>query len=175
MTQQQSSEFFDGLVTMDMTQIPFQTGYFDTVFCLYDSVNYLLDMSSLDQYFSETSRVLQVKGLLIFDIVTEVNSLSYFHETLDYEEFTQGDLVRESFYDENNSMQYTKFIYYRHQEANRYLKLEEEHKQRIWTQDEIKQSLTRSGYEILAQYDGFGFESPTKETERIHWVLRKMG
>lgn len=173
MTDQMKPEFFQHRLCLDMTAIPFQDGYFDTLFALYDSVNYLTEWDELESFFESSARVLSRDGLLVFDTVTELNSVKYFEDALDFEEYTEGDLVREAWYDHENQLQFTRFIYYK-EDNGVFHKTEEEHIQKIWHEGEVRELAESLGFEVLARYDGFSHDDMSSDSERIHWVLKKL-
>lgn len=61
----------------DMRRLPF-TRHFDLITCLFDSLNFVVDESALQDTFHEFARVLQPGGLLYFDVVTERMVLKHF-------------------------------------------------------------------------------------------------
>lgn len=173
MVAQQDAKLFDERLCLDMANIPLAKDSFDTLFCLYDSFNYLCLPEEKQGFFESAFKVLSPGGLLVFDSVTEHNCLEYFADSLDYEEWTEGDLVREAWYDEENCLQHTRFIFYTTQDQVSWMKSTESHLQKIWNIDQIKESVQSVGFEIEAIYDGFTHEDIHDKTERMHWVLRK--
>ena len=58
----------------------------EVVICLYDSMNYLLDLSDLDTTLQQVYGVLTTGGTFIFDVCTEQNSVVHFDGIIDVEE-----------------------------------------------------------------------------------------
>ena len=55
---------------------------------------------------------------------------------------------------------------------NRYDKFSEEHYQRAYTVEEIKEALNLAGLEFVTVYDAFTRNEPNSESERIYVVAR---
>ena len=56
---------------------------------------------------------------------------------------------------------------------NRYDKFSEEHYQRAYTVEEIKEALNLAGLEFVTVYDAFTRNEPNSESERIYVVARE--
>ena len=70
----------------DLRALPFQSRI-DYVTCLFDSVNFLLDMDDVRRMFAEVHGILKDTGLFYFDIVTERMVTQHF----DNQEWTEQD------------------------------------------------------------------------------------
>ena len=82
MVQVASRKYYDRgnmplFIAADMTALPFQA-QFDSVICMYDSINYLCEPSDFRKAASEISSVLKPGGLFIFDVCTVKNSETFF-------------------------------------------------------------------------------------------------
>ena len=143
---------------------------FNVVVCLYDSINYLIDFNIWEQLFDRVSNVLSEKGLFVFDICTEKNSVKYFnnysekHGGIDYE------YLRESSYDRKMHIHENKFTISFGKESNEYVEI---HRQKIFYLKEILEFIRSTNFLLLGYFDGFSFKRASEESLRIHFVLRK--
>lgn len=159
------------LFTADMTQFYVKKPV-ETVLCLYDSINYLMELAHLRRFFDSAEQVLVKDGLLIFDICTEHNSLEFFFNYYDHEKTETFSYDRWSHYDRKNRIQFTEFkIRFKSDPAVYH----EVHRQRIYSIREILEAIEPSGFDLLAAYHMFSTQPASPRSNRIHFVLRKKG
>jgi SAM-dependent methyltransferase len=140
---------------------------FDAALLLYDGLNYLLEPERIAALLDRVASSLQPGGLFIFDQSTPANSLNnadYFADQGEVDEFAY---VRRSRYDAEARLHITEFDLTVEGET-----YHEQHVQRAYTLDEIRDVVASSPFELEGCFDGFSFEVATGEAERIHWVLR---
>ncbi|MFQ6618646.1 MAG: class I SAM-dependent methyltransferase, partial [Fidelibacterota bacterium] len=143
---------------------------FHVIINLYDSIQYILTCSSMETHFNSIRDALSDGGIYIFDIVTEQGALKNFKNY--YESAVQPNFryVRKSRYDIRKRMQINDFkIWLR--EGGKIRKYREIHRQKIYNQEELSQIIDRSKLKVINIFDGFTFNSPGKNAERIHFVL----
>ncbi len=143
---------------------------FNVVVCLYDSINYLPDFSIWRKLFDSVSNILSEKGLFVFDICTEKNSVKYFnnysekHGGIDYE------YLRESSYDRKKHIHENKFAINFKKELNEYV---ETHRQKIFYLKEIIKFFQLTNFQLLGYFDDFSFKKGSEESLRVNFVLQK--
>ncbi len=142
----------------------------DVLLCLYDSVNYLMDLASINQFFCSAAATLAPQGLLIFDICTERNSIEFFSNYYDHEKQPLFSYFRWSHYARKSRIQYTEFKIKFKSDPMLYWEI---HQQKIYPVDPILQVIQASPLRLLEQYDGFTFQRPGAKTNRIHLVLAR--
>jgi len=147
-----------------------QIGPVDAAVCLYDSFNYLLQPGDVDTALAEVWRVLADGGLFIFDVCTEENSLRHFSDMRDAEEGPGFVYSRHSYYDREQRLQFNAFDI-RYDEGPVHVR--ETHRQRIYRCDELVERIGRSGFDLLACYDGFSLRKGSEKANRVHFVLRR--
>ncbi len=154
--------------------LPFQPA-FDMVVFLYDGINYLPHLDAYSAFFSEAYRLLLPGGIVLFDITTEYNSLKYFYDIIDHERVGEHEYVRESWYDKKNHIQYNDFSIFISQDTHKdsYRKYRECHKQHIFTTEEIQSIIDPALFSTLGIWDDFSFRRWKKNSERIHFCLKK--
>lgn len=140
----------------------------DVVLLLYDSVNYLLEEDAIAALLKCTHEALEPGGVFIFDQSTVSNSLEnerYFEDEREVQGFY---FRRRSSYDPESCLHTTSFVieYGGHQ-------FREEHVQRAYSQETVRELLADEGFSIEQAYDGFTEDVARPDSERVQWVVRK--
>lgn len=150
---------------LDLSDLP----RFEAALCLYDSINYLMTIEDVALALREVHRILLPNGIFVFDVCTETNSLRYFRRLTDRDSGDGFTYVRESFY--RNGVQFNRFdIRFNQTDES----VEEEHRQRIYALSDLLTALDQSPFSLEGTYDGFGFRGPDRNSDRVHFVLRKV-
>ena len=140
----------------------------DVVLLVYDGLNYLLDPSDVRRLMERAHAALAPGGLFVFDQSTPANSENneeYFQDEGEAEGFVY---TRTSRYDRATRLHTTVFDIDIEGTA-----FHEEHVQRAYEMEEIT-LLIPEGFTIAGAYDGFDEKPATADSERVHWVLRKV-
>lgn len=158
-------------VQQDMCQLELNSTY-DGVLCCCDGINYIVETEALITLFKGVYRYLSPGGIFVFDISTSyklkqilgnntfgenLNDLCYLWEN-DFDEQTQ-----------NIDMNLTFFI----QEGRHFRKFEELHRQRAYEVEDLKEILQGTGFNRIQCFDGFSWQEPAEESERVFFVCRK--
>ena len=145
---------------------------FDLITCFYDSLNYLRNARELKAAFRSTYRHLNNGGWFIFDMNTPA-ALRIVWGGQIYAD-ARDDLAwvwKNTFYEKTMSATcYTTFFVKREKLWERF---DEEHVEKAYDNDTIKQLLRNAGFQIKGFYRCFSFEKPKKGTYRICGVVRK--
>jgi SAM-dependent methyltransferase len=163
-----------GYLVADIRSLPVKAA-FDMVIFLYDGINYLPDIDQYGALFREVHRVLNTDGLFLFDITTEYNSLRYFRDYFESDEYGDGSYLRHSHYDPGTRTQYNDFVISRGNAGapGRIEKLKERHVQKVFPADTVAGRVPPSLFEVLGMWDGFTRRRFTPSSERVHFLLRK--
>ncbi len=145
---------------------------FDTILCIYDSVNYLISKEDLALAIKMMGDCLQPRGLLIFDVTTVTNSLTNFDHTQEIEETTDFLYWRRSKYLRREKLQINDFTIFL-KDGNVYRRFHEKHQQRIYTFQTVKAAIKNAGLEPIGRFHDFTFDPPEKHSLRIHYVAQK--
>ena len=167
------SDFSFPRLACDGTQIPFADASFDLVLMCYDAVNYL-EPKQLRNLFSEVFRVLSSKGVFLFDVTTEENSMNWFEDYCDAFE-SQGEmLVRRSAYDREKRIQHNYIdLFSPLPGSSQYQRFSEHHQQYIYGIPTLCEWVEECGLVLLDLLDGNSLRDATPKSERIHFVLRR--
>ena len=141
---------------------------FDHAVCLYDSLNYILDPDLLKQAFANIRRSLRDDGIFIFDVNTV--------HALEAELFTQesppdAEVVYRwrSRYDARVRISTIRMSFRVRDTGERF---EITHRQRAYTDAELRASLASAGFGEIVAYDGYRVSAPGPQSDRVFYVAR---
>ena len=139
---------------------------FDHAVCLYDSLNYVLDPDDLKRAFANTRHALRPGGLLIFDVNT-VRALEEELFTQDNRPGTDVEYHWVSRYDRKTRISRVQMEFH-------ILSTDEEfsiiHRQRAYTDAEIRSYLAHAGFAPVAVYDAYRVTPPNPDSDRVFYV-----
>ena len=151
-------------------------GTVDCIISLCDSINYITQKSDLLKVFKLVNNYLDPEGLFIFDL----NTIYKFKNILGQNSFSQTDETSaytwENYFDETDNINeyYTNF-FIKDENTGLYERFEEEHYERGYTVDEIKEVIDKSGLEFVAVFDELTLVPPKNDSERIFFIAREKG
>jgi SAM-dependent methyltransferase len=158
------------LVCQDITELNLNKK-FDLITCCLDSTNYILDEVDVKKYFKCVFNHLNNNGIFIFDInsyykLTHIlgnNIYNYDDENVTYiwENHLEDEIV---------DMYLTFFV----KENELYRRFDEQHSEKAYKTDEIKDFLCESGFEIIRIMDNYENSDIVSTTERIAYVVKKI-
>ncbi|MBK7496454.1 MAG: Trans-aconitate 2-methyltransferase [bacterium] len=148
---------------------------FDHVCCLYDSLNYLTRPADVISCFQAVAAHLEPGGAFIFDVATECNILENFTNITYAENFDDFAYIWENEYNIRTKICRSDFFFFsREPDGEAFRRSHETHFQRIYTTREILRWLKDTGFEHLGSFDGFTLNPPSPQSERIHFVARRL-
>jgi len=159
-------------VLCDGTVLPFSEN-FDFCLMIYDTFNHLTKEEEVEKCFTEVHRVLKSGGCFLFDVTTEFNSTTYFHDTIDFEENKDISVIRESWYNEKKRIQNNLFTYFIKNDDGKYIRAIESHMQKIYSLKTILKLINASPLTLEASFDDITLNPPVNNSERIHFLLKK--
>ncbi|MCH8962650.1 MAG: class I SAM-dependent methyltransferase [Bacteroidetes bacterium] len=142
----------------------------EAVVLLYDGLNYLLETDRVKALLRCAYAALKPDGLFLLDQSTPANSINnadFFEDEGGAQNFTYK---RRSQYDEAARLHTTTFLLTvggKH--------FHEQHVQRAYNLGEIRALVQATSFDEVAAYDDFSTAQATEASERIHWVLRRVG
>lgn len=148
-------------------------GTVGSICCCLDSINYLTEDSALDTVFRLCNNYLEPGGLLLFDI----NSEYKFSHVLADNIFTfdSGDIFYtwENYYmKEEKLCDFYLTFFVKH--GSLYERFDETHTERCYSENEIREALTRNGFAVKKVLDGFTNHPAHKESERLFFVCENV-
>jgi SAM-dependent methyltransferase len=138
------------LFLSDMTA-PLPQKDYDLIFCLFDSINYLLESKQISLLLDNVHTALKPGGIFIFDISTLLNSLENFNGITNFTRFKDGYLIHNANYEVLSNKQFSHFTLFRKSGEN-YQKLEERHVQRVYRTPELIELIRESPLDLQAVF-----------------------
>ncbi len=160
-------------LNQDMTEFEL-FGTVDSILCLCDSMNYLLEEKQVLKTLKLCDNYLNPKGLLIFDINTEYKFKELLGTNTYGGNFDDFSYIWENYYDEEKQMHEYNTTFFIKDEDGLYEKSEEVHYEKSYTIETMKKLIEQSGLELLGVFDENLFEEPKETSERIYFVCREV-
>ena len=147
-------------------------GTVDAAVCTLDSINHIEDKSSVNEMFKKVSLFMNRGGVFMFD----VNSLYKHRDVLGNNTFIYETdnvyCVWQNFYEESDSSVDFELDFFERDE-DVYIRNFESFTEFYYSDEELTEMLEDSGFEILKRCNGWSFDEPDDETERIIYIARK--
>ncbi len=141
---------------------------FDHAVCLYDSLNYILDPDKLKQAFANIRRALKDDAVFIFDVNTV--------HALEAELFTQrshpGAEISYRWKSRYSRATRTSTIRMDFQVAATGEAFSITHRQRAYTDAELRSYLFHGGFGDIASYDAYRIIAPGPHSDRVFYLAR---
>jgi ubiquinone/menaquinone biosynthesis C-methylase UbiE len=158
----------------DMRSLPFEER-FDLVTCWFDSLNYLLELEDLTKTFAGVCRALKKTRLFIFDMNTIYGLAVEWQRHHCYVQQDTPELFeihRPSYDLEKNMaiMKITGFV----KEGDGWTRMDEVHKERGYTLEDIRQCSKEAGLQELACWGNLQeMSEPKPDSGRVWFVMQK--
>ena len=150
-------------------------GTVKAVISVCDSVNYITKKEELRKVFQLVNNYLDPEGVFIFDFNTEYKYRELIGETVIAEDREDVSFIWFNEYDEDSHLNDIDLKVFVQEEGDIYRKFQEEHIQRGYTLDEIKQLLEESGLIFLEAYEEYTMQAPQPDSGRIVVVAQEHG
>lgn len=150
-------------------------GTVKAVISVCDSVNYITKKEELRKVFQLVNNYLDPEGVFIFDFNTEYKYRELIGETVIAEDREDVGFIWFNEYDEDSHLNDIDLKVFVQEEGDIYRKFQEEHIQRGYTLDEIKQLLEESGLIFLEAYEEYTMQAPQPDSGRIVVVAQEHG
>lgn len=150
-------------------------GTVKAVISVCDSVNYITKKEELRKVFQLVNNYLDPEGVFIFDFNTEYKYRELIGETVIAEDREDVSFIWFNEYDEESHLNDIDLKVFVQEEGDIYQKFQEEHIQRGYTLDEIKQLLEESGLIFLETYEEYTMQAPQPDSGRIVVVAQEHG
>jgi ubiquinone/menaquinone biosynthesis C-methylase UbiE len=155
-------------VCADMISLPFKAK-FNFIYSTFDSINYLLKESELQQYFNEVSKILSQNGVFTFDATLEKNSLKNLKRLNRKEKFQNILYIQKSFYDVDKQIHINKFKV----KLDNGEIFEEVHLQKIYNFELYFELIKNAGLKVVECFNTFTFDNANRDSERIQFILKR--
>ncbi len=145
---------------------------FDAVICSYDSINYLTELSELNDFLVRVRDSLKPGGFFVFDICTEYNSLRHFASNHFHYENAEYLVRREAHFVKNERIQENRFWISFNDEPD--VVFHEYHRQKVYSISEIEKAIKDSGMLMKQKYGDFSRKQPNRRTLRVHFICKRL-
>lgn len=168
----------DGILYLCQDMREFELyGTVAAIFCVCDSMNYMLTKEDLLKVFYLASNYLDPGGLLIFDMDTSYAYEEVLGDNTVAVNREEGSFIWENtFYPEEmvNEVNLTIFIPEAQQGGQvRYRKQEETHIRKAYSIDTVKRLIEEAGLDWVAAYDELSEEEPQPDSERVYIIAKE--
>jgi SAM-dependent methyltransferase len=142
---------------------------FDACVCLFDSLNYLLELDGLTAAFASVGRHLEPSGSFIFDL-NAIRALEQgmFDQQGHGTDESVAYVWRSHYYPDVRRCRIDMRFYVQEPTGTR--EFTETHWQRGYTIAEVTGALTEAGFHPMAVFDAFTFQPPTARSDRLYFV-----
>lgn len=152
-------------------------GTVGAVTCCLDSVNYLCEDGDLDECLACVHNYLDPDGLFLFDVNTPHKfEHTYGDNVYVYEEEECGAdafCIWQNCYDADSRIcDFSLTVFEREENGGKYTRRDENQSERCYTEGEIRDALTRNGFEFVGFYSNFDFTPAASDDERWYFVAR---
>ena len=158
-------------LNQDMTKMNLM-GKYDSVLCMCDGVNYILDKEDLENYFKQVYKYLEHSGVFIFDISSYYKIRNILGNNTFHEEKNNKHYIWNNNFDEISEIVEMNLIFFVPQ-GSLYRKFEEQHVQKAYRCENITELLKKAGFEEIKIFEGFSFNKADENSERIFFAARK--
>ena len=147
---------------------------FDLVLSLFDSLNYITDAETLRRAIINVGKHTHTGGLFIFDVNTIYALSNHFFDQANMSESANPKYIWTSKFDHSTRICTVNMIFEIKDEHGRPVQFKEVHVQKGYTLEELGQMLTDAGFETLNIYNAYKFRKPTRRSDRVFFVARKV-
>lgn len=139
-----------------------------------DCINYITDVEEVVEVFSLVNNYLDPKGIFIFDFNTK-HKYEQIGERVIAENQDNASFIWENFYYPEECINEYDVTFFLKEENDLYRKVVEEHFQRAYTLEEIKECLAKSGLVFVEAFDDYSNAPASEKSERICVIARECG
>ena len=164
----------DGILYLCQDMREFELyGTVKAVFCVCDSINYMLSSQDLSKVFRHVGNYLDPGGLFIFDMDTAYLYEEILGDNTNIMKHEAGDFIWENTYYPEEMINEVELTLFLKQENSLYRKHKETHVRRTYDVDTIKRLLDSTGLDMICAYHELTDEEPRSDSERIYIVARE--
>ena len=156
-------------VYQDMTELELP-GKVDAAISVCDCMNYLLEEEDLLETFRRVRKYLKPEGVFFFDMNSRYKYEHLLAQNTFAEDREDASFIWDNFYDEEERInEYQISLFLRNPEGT-YDKFEEDHFQKAYEIEEVRDLLYRAGFEKVCALDAESLEEPAEESQRIGYI-----
>lgn len=158
----------------DMMNLEIQERY-NTILCLCDGVNYILDIEDLQAFFRNVFDQLKEDGVFIFDISTYYKLGKILGGNTYGEDLGDLTYLWENYFCEKDETVEMDLTFFQLNRAGLYEKHKEFHVQKAYRHQAMLSLLKEIGFSTVESYHELSFDQPKEDSHRIFFICRKPG
>jgi ubiquinone/menaquinone biosynthesis C-methylase UbiE len=159
-------------VKQNMTELVLNKS-FDTVLCMCDGVNYIVEEEALFKYFKTIHNVINAEGVFIFDISSRYKLSNILGDNTLFQEKDDFCYIWEnSYYKEKELLEMRLNFFIPKQDM--YKRVEEYHIQRAYSEEFLIKLLAEAGFKNIRSFDDMKLKKPNSKSERIFFSAQKL-
>jgi SAM-dependent methyltransferase len=158
------------LVQANAIELPF-VNRFNLILSMFDSLNYILKLEDLIEAFSSIKEALKVDGYFIFDLNTPYGLRCVSGRDVREDDKNLMSIWRNA-YDKDDKILTLHLTLFIKKDAN-WQRIDEIHKERGYTEDEIKYGLKTLDFEVIDTFKCFEHSRADRYTKRILYIAKK--
>ena len=143
------------------------------VFCVCDSINYMLTQEDLGKVFRLVCNYLDSGGLFVFDMDTRYLYEEVLGDSVDFINHEAGSILWENTFYPEEIINEVNLTIFHHQGDNLYRKHQETHVRRAYEVDTIRRLLDEAGLDMTGAYHELTDKEPEPDSERIYISANK--
>ena len=147
-------------------------GTVGAVVCCLDSLNYLVNDGDLGTTFATVHNYLDPDGLFIFDMNTPYKFENIYSDNAYVLEDDGVYCGWQNFYDPETKICDFYLSLFEEREDGSYARSDEHQRERCYTDDEIRQTLTKNGFEICGVFADYEFSNLKDDDHRWFFVAK---
>lgn len=144
---------------------------FDAILSICDSINYIKDKEDLLLTFKNVRKHLDDNGIFIFDINSHYKLKNIIGNNTFVEDGEDIFYIWQNYFNEETNIAEFYLTFFVSDEDNKYIRFDEEHFERAYSIEEIKQLLKEASFKEIYCFDGFTFDKPSDKSERVNFVV----
>lgn len=146
-----------------------------TIFCVCDSLNYLLEEEEILSVFRLVNNYLFPGGIFIFDFNTVYKYQEVIGDTTIAENREDCSFIWNNFYDSEEEINECDLTIFVREEGENFRRYTENHLQRGYTAERMKSLAERAGMTVVEMADADTGDTVTEKSERVYMVARESG
>ncbi len=159
----------------DMSQFELY-GTVDLIYSACDCINYLVEEDDVLSTLKWVNNYLEPEGLFVFDINTPYKYKEVLGNRIFAQQEESAAYIWENYYDEAEGInEFEVSFFIQDEEDGRYDRTVENHYQRAYTIERMKELIEEAGLELIGVYDEYSFEPVRPDTQRATFVAREKG
>lgn len=167
-------DFSDKVIFMqqDVCELDFDIYEIDMILAVNDLINYITDVSDLENLFAFCYEHLRKDGILLFDISSKYKIEHILSDNVYFEEDEDYCMIWQNSYDEDVKIIDMYIDIFKQNQNGLYERYQEEHSQRAYDEEELIEVLKKAGFQnIKTEY--IISNNDDNKSERIFFLMKK--